>query len=189
MTILSALYMTKKNETGYKNKEKNKSKTKGRKYKEQGLLQIEVRKEGTDKRACISTRIKIRPDQYSDKNGFTCRNHDNAKSITGRAQDRFRKIETFVSSEKCPNIDSVKYWDKEEFSSLSVVDFIKEELKRRKPSFAVVQYNNSSIKRLDEYEKIKTFSDLTYHNIVVLDTILRKHITSEPTLYKRYSLI
>lgn len=177
-----------KNETGYKDKEKNKSKTKGKKYKEQGLLQIEVRKEGTDKRVYISTGIKIRPDQYSDKNGFTCRNHDNAKSITGKAHDRFRKVEAFVSSDKCLNIDSVKYWDKEDISTFSVVDFIKQELKRKDPSLSVVEYNNSFIKRLEEYGKIKTFSDLTYNNIVGLDTTLRKYITSEPTLYKRHSL-
>lgn len=69
----------KKNETGFRDKKK----VKGKEYKETGLLQIEVRQDGTDKRVLVSTGIRIRPDQFSDKMGFTCRNDDNAKAITG----------------------------------------------------------------------------------------------------------
>lgn len=72
-----------KKETGFRDKEK----TKGKKYKETRLLQIEVRQDGSDKRAYVSTDIRIRPDQFSDKMGFSCRNDDNAKSITGKVRD------------------------------------------------------------------------------------------------------
>lgn len=171
-----------KNETGHKKK------VKGKEYKETGLLQIEVKRDGTDKRVYVSSNIRIRPDQFSSKNGFTCKNHDNAKSITGKAQSKFRDIDIFVSSEKCPDIDYVKYWDKQDFSALSVVEFIHSELRRRNASVDTVEYNSSFIKRLEEYGKIKTFEDLTYENIIGLDTVLRKYITSEPTLYKRHSL-
>lgn len=172
-----------KNETGHKKKEK------GKEYKEAGLLQIEVRQDGTDKRAYISTNIHIRPDQFDSKNGFTCKKHDNAKGITGKAHDRFRKVETFVSSENCPNIDSVKYWNKQDYSALSVIEFIKTEMKRKDYSYSRVMYINSFINRLEEFGKIKTFNDLTYSNIVEFDTHLRKTINSEPTLYKRHFLL
>lgn len=171
-----------KNETGHKKKEK------GKKYKETGLLQLEVRKDGTDKRAYISTHIRIRPDQFDSSNGFTCKKHENAKSITGKAKDKLREVETFVKSDKCKDIDSVKFWNKVDFSDISVEEFIKSELQRRNPSLTVIEYNNSFLKRLREYGKIKTFDDLTYNNIVGLDAVLRKTIDSEPTLYKRHSL-
>lgn len=41
---------------------------------------------------------------------------------------------------------------------------------------------------MKEYGKINRFEDLTYNNVLGFDTTLRKHITSEPTLYKRHSL-
>lgn len=41
---------------------------------------------------------------------------------------------------------------------------------------------------MEEYGKIKTFKDLTYDNIIGLDAVLRKTISSEPLLYKRHSL-
>lgn len=171
-----------KNETGHKKKEK------GKKYKETGLLQLEVRKDGTDKRVYISTHIRIRPDQFDSTNGFTCRKHENSKSITGKAKDRLREVEIFVKSDKCKDIDSVKYWNKADFSDISVEDFIKSELQRRNPSLTVIEYNNSFLRRLREYGRIKTFDDLTYNNILGLDEVLRRTIISEPTLYKRHSL-
>lgn len=120
--------------------------------------------------------------------GFTCKNHSNAKGITGKARDRLTEIELFVSSDRCLDLLYVKYWNKTDFSTLSVVEFIRSELKRKDASYSVVEYNNSFIKRLEEYGKIKIFEDLTYENIVGLDTVLRKTIDSEPTLYKRHSL-
>lgn len=171
------------NETGYRKK------VKGKKYKDTGLIQIEVRKDNTDKRAWISTGVRVTPEQYTMSDGvIKIRNHDNAKSLSGKLRDRLREVDAFVSSEKCRDISDAKNWNKADFSSFSVVDFIQEELKRRNPSYSVVEYNNSFIKRLKEYGKIKTFSDLTYENIVGLDTHLRKTIESEPTLYKRHSL-
>lgn len=171
-----------KNETGFKKKLKDK------KYKDFGLLQIEIRKDGTDKRVYISTSIKIKPEQFSDKNGFTCKNHDNAKAITGKAILAFREVESFVLSGKCKSLSDVKYWNKEDFSDITIVDFIKSELIRRKASYEVVKTNNSFLKRLQEYGKIKYFEDLSYENLVGLDTHFRQTITSEPTLYKRHSL-
>ncbi|GAB6121072.1 site-specific integrase [Dysgonomonas termitidis] len=179
-----------KNETGFRDNEKKGKSEKHpkRKLKETGLLQIEVRKDGTDKRVYISTNLRIKPEQFSDKNGFTCKNNDNAKSITGKAHSRFREIDIFVSSDKCPSIEYVKYWDKQDFSAISVVEFINSELRRTNASVAVVEYNHSFIRRLEEYGKIKTFEDITYDNIIGLDAVLRKYIISEPTLYKRHSL-
>lgn len=51
-----------------------------------------------------------------------------------------------------------------------------------------MEYNNSFIKRLEEFGKIVTFADLTYSSIEDFDLHLKKTIKSQPTLYKRHSL-
>lgn len=172
-----------KNETGHKKKEK------GKKYKEIGLLQVEVRKDGTDKRSFISTHIKIKPEQFTDKNGFTCKNHENAKILTTKAHDIFRRIEAFVCSDKCTNIDQVKYWDKNDHDVNSVIDFIESEMRNKNITMATLKSHNSFLKRLKEYDKIKTFNDINYTNIVGFDRQMRKTIESDPVLYKRHSLL
>lgn len=173
-----------KNVTGHRDDEKVPGKT----YKDIGLLQIEVRKLGESSRKFISTGIKIRPDQFSDKNGFTCRNHPNASAITGKAHKLYREVEAFCLSDRCKVLGDVSNWDEDESFTTSVAGFIRSELKRRDPSYAVIEYNNSFIKRLEEHGKIKTFEDVTYENILDLDAHLRKKINSQPTLYKRHNL-
>ena len=42
---------------------------------------------------------------------------------------------------------------------------------------------------IEEFEKIKTFSDLTYSNISDFNCFLRKTIKSQPVLYKRHSAL
>ncbi len=153
------------------------------------LLLIEVRVEKTSIIRYISTGIRLYKNQFSDKNGFTCRNHPNANLINGKAKRIFNQVEAFVFSEKCSTIDSVKNWDKENCETYSVIDFIESELKRENPSFSVIEYHRSLIARLKEFGKIKVFSDFTYENIVDFDVHLRKTIKSQPTLYKRHSAL
>lgn len=154
-----------------------------------GLLQIEVRLKGTNKRKTISTGVSLYKNQFSDKNGFTCKNHPNAPAVTGKVSRMFRQIEAFVLSENCITLDDVKKWDHDEAQVHSVIEFIRSELKRNNPSYDVLEYHNSLIRRLEEFGKIKVFSDLTYQNIVDFDAHLRQTIKSQPTLYKRHSAL
>jgi len=154
-----------------------------------GLLQIEVRLNKASRKTYISTGIHLLKNQFSEKNGFTCKNHPNASAITGKAKKIFNKIEAFCLSDECANFESIKNWDKEPGKTYSVIDFIKSELKRNNPSYDVLEYHNSLIKRLQEFGKIKVFSDFTYENIVDFDTHLRNTIKSQPTLYKRHSAL
>lgn len=153
-----------------------------------GLLQIEVRVLGKVDKALVSTGIKLLKKQFSTLNGFTCVKHPNALAITSSGRDTFNRVEAFVLSDKCKSLADVRYWDKEEFSELTIEGFIISELRRRNPSDTVIEYNNSFLRRLREYGKINRFEDLTYENIIGLDGHLRITITSEPTLYKRHSL-
>jgi site-specific recombinase XerD len=151
-----------------------------------GLLQIEVRLTGTNKRKLVSTGIHIYKHQFSPKNGFTCKNHENAPAITGKAARIFRQIEAFVLSEKCGSLDDVKNWDKDESKTYSVIDFMKESLRKRNPSDAILEHHNILIRQIEEFGKFKVFSDLTYENIADFDLFLRKTINSQPVLYKRH---
>lgn len=73
-------------------------------------------------------------------------------------------------------------------AELTIEDFILLELSRKNPSDTVIEYNNSFLKKLKECGQINRFKDITYENIIGLDTTLKKYISSEPTLYKRHSL-
>ncbi|WP_165045895.1 site-specific integrase [Dysgonomonas sp. ZJ709] len=173
-----------KNETGYRNK------IKGKKYKDLGLIQIEIRKDGTDKRAYVSTNVKVTPDQFAMSDGvLKIKNHDNAKSLSGKIRDRFNEVAAFISSDKCNNLSDVKYWDKDEVQSLSLIRFIEQEAGKENLGKSSLGNFNSFMARLNGFGKIKTFADLTYSNIADFDTYLRKYITSQPTLYKKHAML
>ena len=155
----------------------------------QGLLQIEVRVNKTSQKKFISTGIKLYKNQFSEKNGFTCIAHPNSQIITGKARRIFNKIEAFVNSDDCISLQSVKDWDKDSATLHLVVDFIRADLRRRDVSLHVIELHHTLIKRLEEFEKIKVFADLTYSNLADFDYFLRRTIKSQPTLYKRHGTL
>jgi len=151
-----------------------------------GLLQIEVRVNKTVNKVFLSTGIHLYKNQFSDKNGFTCKNHPNAQLITGKAKRIFNQIESFCLSEKCNSLNDVKSWDKTEISTVSVIEFIKKELTKKNIGYGTLAYHKTLINQLQAFGKIKTFSDITYENITEFDVFLRKTIKSSSTLNKRH---
>lgn len=156
---------------------------------EKGLLQIEVRIIGTSTKKFFSTGVKLTSLQFSDKNGFTCINHPHSQVLTGRGRYVYNRIEAFIFSRECRTFSDVGKWNKKPGETLLVKDFIQAELSRCQASLATVTHYNSLIKRLDGFGKIKTFTDLTYQNIVEFDGYLRQFIVSQPTLYKRHNAL
>ena len=154
-----------------------------------GLLQIEAREQKTNKCVYISTGIKLYTHQFSDVNGFTCRNHESAIPITRKARSMFNEIEAFVLSERCQELADVKNWDKDETLKSSFIEFMRKELALRNPSDATFEHHSGLIRRLEEFGKIKVFADLTYENIVLFDSFLRRTIQSSATLNKRHSTL
>lgn len=153
----------------------------------QGLLQIEVRKTGTNQTSLISTGIKLYKNQFSATNGFTCKNHDKAPAITKKARDIFNQVEAFVLSEKCTDLSDVKNYQTPRPSTYSVVEFIKERLRKSNPTESVLKHHNVLINKVDQFGRFKTFSDLNYMNLLDFDVYLRKTIISSTLLYKRHS--
>lgn len=153
---------------------------------QKGLLQIEVRLNKVSQKTYISTGIKLFRNQFSDKNGFTCKNHPNAQLITGKSKRIFNQIEAFCLSEKCKSLSDVKNWDKTEISTVSVIEFIKKELGKKNIGYGTLGYHRTLINQLQSFGKIKTFSDVTYESITEFDVFLRKTIKSSSTLNKRH---
>jgi hypothetical protein len=83
-------------------------------------LYIEVRQNKTINRIFINTYIKLKPSEYSDKNGFTCKNHPNAMAITAKAHHIFSEVEEFVLSDNYRALEDVKNWDKDETLTHSI---------------------------------------------------------------------
>jgi site-specific recombinase XerD len=151
-----------------------------------GLLQIEIRQSATNVKKLISTGVHLHKNQFSDKNGFTCKNHDNAPAITGKVARMFRQIEAFALSGKCNCLDDMKNWNKDESKIHSVIEFMRDSLCKRNPSTAILEHHNILIRQIEEFGRFKVFSDITYRNIADFDLFLRKTISSQPTLYKRH---
>lgn len=173
----------------YRNKTGHKGKVKGKEYQKEGLLQIEVRQDKTDKRAYVTTHVKVAPNQISLNNPFKIINHDRDKTLTRKANNIFRQVDAFVSSDRCRSISDVGLWDKDEqYINEVVVDFIKRESLRENAgkSLSTVSNFNSFISRLEEFGKIKTFKDITYTNILDFDAHLRITIKAQPALYRRH---
>lgn len=149
-------------------------------------LYVEARINKTNKSIYINTGIKLYPNQFSDKNGFTCKNHDRAVLITRKAKDVFNQVYDFATSKECNSLPDIKNYDKTPGTHRSVVDFIRERLRASNPTTSVLKNHNVLINKIEEFGKFKTFNDLTYQNLVDFDIFLRKTIKST-LIYKRHA--
>lgn len=162
-------------------KRKEASKTK------QGLLQIEVRELGTNKCVLLSTGIKLYQNQFSDKMGFTCKNHDIADSITETAHNIFNEIHEYALSDSCKTIKDVRGWKNKESKEL-IIPFIEKEITKRNMQYNTLKAHITLVKKLENFNKIKIFSDLTYRNILEFDTDMRSKNLNNVTINKMHSL-
>lgn len=151
-------------------------------------LYVEVRLNGTNKAVYISTGIKLYPDQFTARNGFTCKNHNRSPFITREARAIFEKVEDFALSDSCQTLEDVKHYDDKKKYSENVVDFMKNELLTSDPTESVIDHHRSLISRIEEYGDIQTFQDLSYRSIDGFDKHLRKSISSQQVIYKRHKV-
>lgn len=157
--------------------------------KKKGMIHIEVRDKVSNQKTYIPTNVKILFEHHTKDGTIISSKHPNAAILRKNVQSIFNRIEAFVLSDKCNKFEDIQNWDKtEEEVTTNVVDFIRADLVRRDVSYTTLEYNNSFIKRLEEFGKIRTFKDLSYTNIEDFDLHLKKTIKSQPTLYKRHSL-
>lgn len=150
-------------------------------------LVIEVRQTGTNRAVYINTGIKLYPNQFSDRNGLTVKNHDKAGMITVKAKEIFNKVESFAFSDECTSLDEVKNYSNVKTFNKNVLEFMRKELRESNPTSSVLEHHNILFNAIENYGKIRLFSDLTYKNIDGFDKHLRRTINSQPVLYKRHN--
>lgn len=156
--------------------------------KKQGLLQIVVRMNKTSRRKYISTGIRLYKNQFSDKKGFTCINHDNAKDITSGAWEIYNKIEKYCLSDRCLKWEDIDNWNKDLGELDSVVKFIESEMKLRNMEYNTLKAHITLVNKLNDFKNIKTFSDLNYTNIVAFDKYMRDNGIGNISINKNHSL-
>lgn len=150
-------------------------------------LLVEVRQIGTNRAVYINTGIKLLPNQFSDKNGLTVKNHDKAGQVVAKVKEIFNKVEAFAFSDECTSLDEVKNYSNVKTFNKNVLEFMRKELRESNPTSSVLEHHNILFNAIENYGKIRLFSDLTYKNIDGFDKHLRKTINSQPVLYKRHN--
>lgn len=153
----------------------------------QGLLHIEVREIGTNDCVLIQTGIRLYKNQFTDKMGFTCKNHDLADAITKQAHDIFNEIHQFAISDKCKVLKDVKGWKSKENKQL-LIPFIESEMKLRDMEYNTLKAHVTLVNKLNDFKNIKTFADLTYTNIVAFDKYMRDKKIGNISINKNHSL-
>ncbi|NDV93520.1 hypothetical protein D0T84_01135 [Dysgonomonas sp. 521] len=154
----------------------------------QGLLQIVIRQNKTSRRKYISTGIRLYKNQFSDKKGFTCINHENAKDVTSTAWEMYNKIEKFCLSDRCIKWEDIEKWDKDKNDLDSVIKFIESEMKLRNMEYNTLKAHVTLVNKLNDFKKIKIFSDLTYSNITEFDKYMRDKGIGNVSINKNHSL-
>lgn len=152
-----------------------------------GLLHIEVREIGTNDCVLIQTGIRLYKNQFSDKMGFTCKNHDLADAITKQAHDIFNEIHQFAISDRCKVLKDVKGWKSKENKQL-LIPFIESEMKLRDMEYNTLKAHVTLVNKLNDFKNIKTFADLTYTNIVAFDKYMRDKKIGNISINKNHSL-
>lgn len=153
-----------------------------------GLLQIVIRLNKTSRRKYISTGIRLFRHQFSDKKGFTCINHENAKAITSNAWDIYNKIEEYCLSDKCQKWDDIDKWNKNDFDSLSIINFIESSMRAKNMEYNTLKAHITLVNKLFDFNKIKTFYDLNYSNILEFDHYMKDKDLSYVTINKMHTL-
>jgi len=124
-----------------------------------GLLQIEVRQRGANRCVYLSAGFRLRADQFSDMNGFTCRNHPNAQTVTRAVRQLFSDIEAFVLSGKCTDVSDVKRRNEAgEAKTYSFPRFMHDTLSRSNPGMSTLVHHLGLIRKVEDFGKFKTFN-------------------------------
>lgn len=143
--------------------------------KTKGNLDVYIYDANSRKKIYINTGISVLRSQFNQPKGEIGEiiKHPNAVALNGELTRIYRGIEAFALSDRCKEITDIKNWDTKVGDKTNIVEFIKEELAKRNPSINVINRHNILIKRLEQFGKMKKFSDLSYENIVAFDRFLR----------------
>lgn len=144
--------------------------------KTKGKIDFYIYDPATKRKLYVASKVSVLATQFEQTKGEVGKiiKHPNAVALNGELNRLYRGIEDFTLSNRCSTIDDIKEWDTKVGDKTLVVQFIKDELARRKPSDNVVKRHNGLIIKLEHYGKIVKFTDLTYENLVGFHRFLCK---------------
>lgn len=144
--------------------------------KTKGKIDFYIYDPATKRKLYVASKVSVLATQFEQTKGEVGKiiKHPNAVALNGELNRLYRGIEDFTLSDRCSTIDDIKEWDTKVGDKTLVVQFIKDELARRKPSDNVVKRHNGLIIKLEHYGKIVKFTDLTYENLVGFHRFLCK---------------
>lgn len=157
--------------------------------KKQSLVHIEVLERQSKRKKYIYTGVKILPNQYSSHGGFSVKNHPNALILKTKVFEVYNKVEAYIHSGKCHSIDDIDKWDAVDESSMTFLDFFKQELDKKAIKDVTKKTHRTLFNTLVNFGKITHFKDLTYANIADFDVFLKRTLKSQPIIYKRHNTL
>ena len=155
-----------------------------------GLIEVYIYDKTTKKKAYISTGIEVLKEQFKQDSGErgVIVKHPNKGVRNSQLDYLFRQIETFVLSDDCSTIADVHNWNKSTSSSISIIDFIESEVKRRNPSVSTIIKTRGLIVKLKTFDKIYHFEDLTHKNITDFDLVMTNNGLVDTTKHQIHTL-
>lgn len=164
--------------------------------KDKGDIEIYVYDSVCRKTRYINTGISVSKNQLEKPLNQEVRivKHPNANVLNGLLSRIYREVEAYGISDQCKKIEDIINWNIKPENTVSVVSFMKAELIRKNLSIRVAAHHQTLIKRIEQFNKIKVFSDFTYDNIVDFDSFLKttgsdRESLSDVTAYKRHSML
>ena len=150
--------------------------------KTEGLVQIEVKFDKKNK--YLSTGIKLYSDQW--KNGQATNRLDYIE-MNNQMENQIKNIRSFVNS-LIDNNEPFSFDKLDEFlnqreKSDLFIDFIRERMDAKYEKENTIKSHNGLINALDNFGKIKYFSDLTPSNIKLFDDYTRKRVNTQSSIY------
>lgn len=152
-------------------------------------LYVEVRESNSNRCVLVNTGIKLYPNQFTRKNGFTCVNHDKASLVNVKAREVFRKVEKYALSDDCRELKDVHGYDTKKIYNASVVGFIEKKMREADLSTNQLKRHRGLITHLNRFGRIVLFSDVTLENIMLLETYLSHTARSQMARYKIHSIL
>ncbi len=162
--------------------------------KKEGLIQIEVRDNRTYKTFHISTGVRVVRNFYKvDKGETKIIKHIQSGLLTTKINKAFNDVYNFAHSNVCNSIEDIKKWSKGGVVNGSFIKFMKDELlikgKVYGLSLNTIKQHNVIIRKVERYNKLGFFSDLTSNNIDGFEVFIRGEGVSVVTANKNIKIL
>lgn len=145
------------------------------------------------KRKYITTGVMLKPEEWNASAEEVTTEHPNYRQLRSRLRKLMNDITDYEfdlnRSGREMTITDIENW-MERSNSSDFIEFARKELEEnRQRKSSTYRAIKSKLKIIEEFGKLKTFSDITYSNIVNLDNWLRRKGKANATVFKYHQVI